>query len=101
MPRSSYGDPVTAALPDEESHRARGEEHEEIGEELPFVAGHMELEFAAAADHVAEHLVEGELVLARPARDDAADVGAVLAEEGGRRRLHPVAPLVGEEALQV
>ena len=58
-------------------------------------------QLARAADHVVEHLVERELVAARPARHGAADLGAVAAQEGRRALVVPVARRVGEDAAQV
>ena len=64
-------------------------------------ADRAQLQLAAAADHIVEHRVERELVFAGPLRDDLPDLGAVAAEERGRRRRAAMPRIVGEDAQQI
>src|SRR5258708_15135076 len=73
----------------------------ELHAQAPLRAGRTQLQLAAPSDHVLQHLVERELILARPGGDEFADFRTVAAEEV-RGELLPVVPrIVGKESLEI
>ena len=62
-------------------HGLGGQQDGEVSHKLPIGADSAQIELPAAGDHVIEYSIERKLVLARPARDQLPDVGAVPPDE--------------------
>ncbi len=82
-------------------HSLGGQQDDELRPQLPLRAHRAQLQLAAAPDHVLEHRIEREPVLAGPFRDRLADAGAVATQEGGGRRRAAVLGIVAEDAQEV
>ena len=82
-------------------HRPGCQQHHEVGEQLSFTADRAQLEFAAAADHVAQHLIKRELIFSRPAGDDTTDFPTMAAEECRGRFVGPMTRRVRKEAQEI
>ena len=82
-------------------HRLGRQENNEVHSQLSLGTDSTQLQLAATDDHIIEHRIQSQLVLARPFCDHLPDLRAVAAEKGGGRRRVAAPRVVGEDAAQI
>src|SRR4051795_5826359 len=77
-------------------HGFSGQQHSEISHKFPIGADSAKVELSTPRDHVVKYSIKRQLVLARPARDQLPDLGAVAPDEC-RCRSAPAMPRISRE----